>query len=332
MLRSVVGSFVSEGAPVGSATLSAILPMRLSSASVRATLSELADLGLVEQPHTSAGRVPTERGLRVFIDTLLGPGRVPEYDRRTIAHSVDEADGDTVVHVASQLLSDCTRQLGFVVAPRIDRVVLCHVSLARLSSERVVVVLVSQAGAAYRRVLDEAVGLEQPELDRVATLLNERVAGRTLREVRDALGREARELRSRADRMLARALDLGIRALSADTNLEADLVIETRRALLDQPEFRDPERIRELFEAVETKERLLEVLDQMLGGSGVYVALGDEVGDPALRRCALVASHYGDELAPLGVLGVIGPSRMNYAHVIPVVDYLSRVVTEKLSA
>ena len=331
----MVSAYVGEAAPVGSVTLSHLLPTRLCSASIRSTLAELADLGLIDKPHTSAGRVPTEKGLRLFIDQLLAPQDVADYDRRTIDFQVDEADAGAVYHTAAQLLSERTRLLGFVVAPPIAEVVLRHVTLVRLSAERILAVLVADSGATYRRVLDDRSDLEQRELDRIATLLNQRVAGRTLREVRTALESEARCLRRQAGALLAKALELGSRALSADEDGTGagDLVIATRLALLEQPEFRDPQRIRELYEAIEAKERLLDVLHKVLEGSGVCVALGGEVDDPALRRCALVASHYGGGGGrPMGVLGVIGPSRMDYARVISLVDYFSRVVTEKLSA
>jgi heat-inducible transcriptional repressor len=335
VLRAMVSAYVGEAAPIGSATLSHLLPVKLSSASIRNTLAELTQLGLAEQPHPSSGRIPSERGLRLFVDQLLDRDDLGAYERRSIAVSVDEADEDAVMHVTSQLLSECTHQLGFVVTPRIDRIVLQHVSLVRLSSERVLVVLVSQAGATHRRVIEDRDVSEQAELERIATLLNPMVMGRTLPEVRAELAREARNLRRKADRLLARAVDFGTRMLSPEDGA-VDLVIETRVALLEQPEFNDPRRIRDLFSAVETKERLLEVLDQMLGDDGVCVAFGQEVDEPSLHDCALVATRYGagrgGNSAPLGTLGVIGPTRMNYRRVIPLVEYLSQVITEKLQA
>jgi heat-inducible transcriptional repressor len=308
--------------------------MALSSASIRNTLAELAELGLVEKAHHSAGRVPSESGLRRFVNELLAPVDLAASQRRDIAYRVDDAVGDAVVPVASGLLSQHTRQLGFVLAPRLELLVLRHVSLVRLSTEKLLVVLVTDTGAAYRCIIDADPGLAQPELDRIAGLLNERVAGRTLGEVRERLVREARALRRQADRLRLLAIELGIRALGAARGDAADLVIETHLTLLEQPEFSDPRRVRDLFEALETKERLLEVLDRMLARQGVTVAIGEEIEDPALRRCAVVARGYGSGPgdAPLGILGVIGPSRMDFSRVIPLVDYLSEVVTGKLSA
>jgi heat-inducible transcriptional repressor len=335
VLRAIVQAYVGEAAPIGSQTLTHLLPIQISSASVRATLAELAGMGLVEKPHTSSGRVPTERGLRLFVDRLLDPKRLDasnlaSYDVRNISYSFDEAEADSLVKVASRLLSECTRQLGFVVAPRLEHIVLSRISLVRLSSERVLVLLVSKNGGVQRRVIAGDGEWDQRELDRTAALLSERAAGHTLLEVRAALVEEAERLRDRADQLLTRALALGSRALAV--NDDVDLVIGTRLALLDQPEFHDPQRIRDLFAALETKARLLEILDQMLDSSGVCVAFGDEVDEPGLRRCALVASHYGSAEAPLGMLGVIGPVRMDYGRVIPVVDYLSQAITGRLVA
>ena len=332
VLRAVVTSYVGEAAPIGSGTIAQVLPTRVSSATIRATLAELAELGFVSQPHRSAGRVPTQDGLRFFIDELLDPREVADYDRRSIAFRVDGTEVDSLVPVAAELLSESTRQLGFVAVPALDRVVLQHISLVRLSTDRVLAVLVSNTGTTYRRVLRSERDLRQPDLDRMASLLNERVMGQPLGDMRDALVREARALRRKADRLLAHAIALAKQALSVEEEMQADLVIATRLALLDQPEFQDPSRLRELFQAVETKERLLEVLDHVLSEPGVSVVLGGEIEEPSLQRCALVATRYGRPGAASGILGVIGPSRMDYGRVIPLVGYFSDLVTEKLRA
>jgi heat-inducible transcriptional repressor len=331
VLRSVVTSFVGEAAPIGSRTISHLLPVRLSSASIRNVLSELSELGLVEKPHASAGRVPTEKGLRLYVDTLMPTVDLAASERRDIAYSLGDAHADALVHGASQLLSQHSRQLGFVVTPRIDCLVLRHVSLVRLASRRLLVVLVAQNGEAHRRLVELDRDLEQSELDRIAGLLAERVAGHTLPEVRERLSRDASQLRDRADRLLERALAIGRQALAVEGDAAVDVVIETRLALLDQPEFHDPRRVRDLFETLEVKERLLQVLDRMLDEEGVSVAFGDELEEPGLRRCALVATRYGTGETPLGTLGVIGPSRMDFSRVVALVSYLSRVVTERLA-
>jgi heat-inducible transcriptional repressor len=324
-------AYLGEGAPIGSATVSHLLPVHLSSASIRTTMAQLADLGLVEKPHASSGRLPTDLGLRVFVDELLDPEDLGAYEKRAIAWSVDTADVGDLASVASQLLSERTRMLGFAVAPRVDRIPLRHVSLVRLSSQRLLAVLVSQTGVAQRVVVEDEGDLAQAELERMAALLRERVTGRTLREIRALLAREALDLRNEADRLLARAVELGARVLAQPPPDPTDLVIATRLALLDQPEFQDPRRVRDFFEALDDKERLLDLIDRLLAQGGLRVGFGDEVDEPALRRCALVATTYGGS-SPVGALGVIGPSRMDFGRAIAVVGYLSDVVTEKLNA
>ena len=330
VLRAIVMAYVGEAAPIGSRTVSHLLPMNLSPASIRSTLTELAALDLVEKPHASSGRIPTDRGLRLFVDQLLDADRLAAYERRTISYSLDGAEFGSLAEIASQLLSERTRQLGFVVAPRIDRVILRHLSLVRLTTDQVLVVLVSRSGATYRRVIADSSDDVQAQLDRIAVMLNERIVGLTLVEAREGLVREARALRHHADRWLERVLDLGALAVAPDEDGPIDLVLGTRLALLEQPEFHDADRIRDLFAAVETKERLVDILDGMLEDGGTRVAFGDEVDEPGLHRCAVVASSYGAD-APIGVLGVIGPSRMDFGRVIPLVDFLSHAITEKLS-
>jgi heat-inducible transcriptional repressor len=235
------------------------------------------------------------------------------------------------------MLSERTRQLGFVVVPGVEELRLRHLTLVRLSTTRVLAVLVAENGETLRRVVEDEDSGAQPELDRLAAALNERIAGRTLAELRDALSREVAALRSRAEGVVERAVRLAWRALQAEDEARAstqgDFVIATWLALLDQPEFRDATRVKELLAAIETREALLQVVERMLGagGRGVRVALGEELGEPALRHLALVAAPYGAGVAP-GVLGVIGPWRMDYARVMALVGYLSELVTRKLSA
>ena len=331
VLRAAVRAYVGEAVPVGSELISHLLPAKLSPASIRATLAELGELGLLEQPHPSAGRVPSEAGLRYFIDCLLDSSAVAAYDRRSLDFEFDRADGDEVLGVVADQLSASTRLLGFALAPRLERLRLQHLTLVRLASGRVLAVLVSSAGSTHRRLIESPEGLCQRELDRLAALLNAHAAGSTLTQLRDTLRREARALRRQARQQLRLAVELAERALAEPAG-EADLVLATRLALLEQPEYRDPRRIREILETLETKERLAEIVQDMLRESGVRVVLGSEVGDPALSHCAVVATHYGDAARPLGAVGVLGPSRMDYGRVIPLVAYCSRALTEKLQA
>lgn len=327
VLRAVVSCFVADAAPVASETIAALLPVHLSPQSVRNTLAELEDLRLVDKPHRSAGRVPTARGMRAYVDQLLAVRELGRFERRDVDGRLEE--GASLDESASRLLSERTRLLGFVVPPRIEEVVLRHLSFARLSSERVLAVLVSESGRTHRRVIEHGGSGDQAELDRMAAALCERLAGTTLREIRTRLVAEATALRSRADLLLERLVrDLPLAADASDQ----DLVIATRLALLDQPEFQDPVRFRALLRAVEDKQRLLGLLDQVLEARGVGVAFGAELGEQELDGLAFVAARYGRPGADSGTLGVIGPGRMDFARVIPLVRYVSRFLSEQARA
>jgi heat-inducible transcriptional repressor len=337
VLRALVSTYVADAAPVSSGTLSHLLPVALSSASIRATMSELATQGLIEKPHASSGRIPTQAGFRHFLDHLMQVPSVSAYERRGLEEALGGSEGDALIHQISAQLSNRTRQLGFALKPNVERLALAHVSLVRVSSERVMVVLVARSGQVVQRIVDERGQGDQSELERMAHELNERVSGRTLPEVHAALACEIESLRDEADRVVARALSLGLRAVAAGLATPTDLVVATRLAIFNQPEFNDPERIKGILAALETNQRLLEVLEQVLEGEGVSVSLGDELAEPGLRDCALVAVPYGgltgaSESSALGVLGVIGPNRMDYSRIIPLVRYCSQLVTEKLNS
>ncbi len=332
VLRSVVAAYVAEAQPVASALLARLIPVSLSAASIRNTLAELQEMGLVDKPHHSAGRIPTERGLRVFVDHLMQRHRLGRYERAGIADRLEDARAG-LVDLASRVLSDETRQAGFVARTGVERMTLRHLSLVRVSRERVLALLVSGLGETHRCVIEEPGSDDQAELDRLAALLNERVAGRSLGEIRALLAAEAGSLRSAASRLLGRALLLGAAAVEEVVGQRSEVVVATGRELFDQPEFRDPERVRQLLDAIETKERLLAVVDRVLeNGSGVRVVFGEELGDPALRQLAFVAAPFGSGTPPLGLVGVLGPQRMDYPRVVPLVEYLSRVVTERVDA
>ncbi len=353
VLRAVVAAYVGDAAPVGSRTVSHLLPVSLSAASVRNTMAELAELGMIEKPHRSAGRVPTRRGLHAFLERA--PARaLGNFERRALANSVEGRAAEGVIESVSRSLSEYTRQLGFAMGPRLDTLQLRHVSLVRMSTQAILVVLVSDSGVTMRPVVEDDGPEDQAELDRVASVLNERIPGRTLAELREDLAREAASLRAGAPSRRRRAAALGSLAL-VQLDGTAGLVCPLQPVLLEQPEFRDPQRVRELFAAIEDREALVRILDQVIEEGSVRVELGEE---PGWRDLALVAAPYRigrPEEAPgaaregadaragaavatvgaagaVGAIGVIGPRRMDYPKVMAVVDYLSDVVTEKLSA
>ncbi|MEE3325971.1 MAG: heat-inducible transcriptional repressor HrcA [Myxococcota bacterium] len=349
VLRAVVSAYVADAQPASSGTVSHLLPVPLSSASIRNTMSDLERLGMIEKPHASAGRVPTEIGLRFFVDQLMDSTDLTHYERLTLSNECDSVGAESVVSWVSALLSSRTHQLGFVMSPRVDRMRMRHVSLVRVATDRLLIVLVPEVGPVQQHVMHERGQSDQADLDAMAARLTERLLGRTLLELRNLLETELSRLRDEAQGLLARALSLGLRVLDQPSVRELELVVTNHTALLTQPEFHDPDRLRGILRAVEDNERLLEVVGKILesSGSAVSVSLGDDLEGANLRECALVAVPYGragqaaggDDKSPdaqgesaLGALGVIGPNRMDYARVISLVGFCSELVTAKLDS
>jgi heat-inducible transcriptional repressor len=338
VLRALVAAYVGQAGPVASHTLSLLMPTPLSSASIRNTLAELHEAGLIDKAHASAGRVPTELGLRVFIDDLLELADLGPHHQRLLDRALEGVDAAETPRHASHLLSEYTRQLGFVVVPRVEHQRLRTLHLVPVSTERVLVVLITENGGVIERIIEEVEPTPRRDLERIGRLLSERVCGRTLVGLRELLESERQGLRGEADDLMRRVWALGLSA--CQTQNDEDLVIATRLALLDQPEFSDPGRIRGLFAALETNQRLLDLLRQIAQADrgetrvGLSMSLGTELGEPSLRDCVLMAVPYGmpAENGALGMLGVIGPQRMDYGRVIPLVRYCSELVTRKLLA
>jgi len=363
VLRALVAAYVGQAGPVSSGTVAMLMTKKLSSASIRNTLAELHAAGLIDKAHASAGRVPTERGLSIFIDHLLELDDLGPHRERLLDRALEGVDAAETPRQASHLLSEYTRQLGFVVAPRFEHQRLRTLHLVPVSSERILVILVTENGGVIERIIDAPTPVPRRDLERVGMLLAERVAGRTLAGLRELLESERERLQGAADDLMSQVWSLGLRACT--TQSDEDLVIATRLALLDQPEFSDPGRIRGLFAALETNQRLLDLLRQIAYADngetrvGLSMSLGKELGEPALRDCVLMAVPYGGtsegrtsggrrlpngseigrsgegkptESHSLGVLGVIGPQRMDYGRVIPLVSYCSEILTRKLLA
>jgi heat-inducible transcriptional repressor len=334
VLEAVATGYLFDGSSSASSNVARLVPGKISPASVRTTMAELTEMGLLEKRHASAGRIPSERGLRYFVEALMQPCELGAWDRRSLTDDLETLPAvatDTALRQATDVLSCHTGQLGFVLAPGIGAVPVRHVSLVRVSHERLLAVVVSRSGQAHQCVIEDPGTGDQAELDRIASLLNERVADHTLAEVRRRLSHDLDLMRGEADRLVARALRLGLRI--CDSSDEAfDLVLATGLALLDKPEFQDPAHLRELLQALETKEQLAEVLDRILGSGEVTVTFGADLASTGLHRCALIAAPYRDGATGSmeGAVGVIGPSRMDYGRIIPLVGYCSQLLTEKL--
>ena len=335
IFRQVVESYLATGEPVGSRNLSRIIPMTLSPASVRNVMSDLEQLGLVYAPHTSAGRLPTEIGLRFFVDALMQIGDLTENDRNAIEAQVAGAGQskplEAVLTEASGLLSGLSRAAGVVLTAKSNQR-LKHVEFVRLEPEQALVVLVAEDGQIENRVLDIPVGLPASALTEAANFLNSRIRGRTLAEVRAEIAQRVSEGQAELDELTTKIVAAGLASWSGGERDERKLIVRGQAHLLeDLKVLADLERVRLLFDDLETRREVVDLLGRAEQAEGVRIFIGSENKLFSLSGSSTIVAPYHDASGEIvGVLGVIGPTRLNYARIIPMVDYTAKVVSKLL--
>ena len=329
IFREIVQSYLDNGEPVGSRTISR-RGVALSPASIRNVMSDLTEMGLIDSPHTSAGRIPTHAGLRVFVDSLLQLGEPGEDDKREIerrlAGSGRRMDG--VLAEASELLSGLVGGAGLVSTPTADAPIR-HVEFVRISNEQALAVIVAESGEVENRVLALPPGLPASALVEAGNYLNARTKGKSLADARETVLSEVRSRRALLDQAAARLIEDGLAQWSGeDPQRGRSLIVRGRANLLDDPRAaEDLDRVRDLFAELERSENLLNVLDTAREAAGVRLFIGSENPLFSLSGSAMIVAPYMDSNRKIvGALGVIGPTRLNYARVIPMVDYTAQVV------
>jgi heat-inducible transcriptional repressor len=335
IFRRIVESYLATGEPVGSRNLSRILPMTLSPASVRNVMSDLEQLGLVYAPHTSAGRLPTEIGLRFFVDALMQIGDLSERDRQAIEAQV-AASGqgksvEAVLTEASGLLSGLSRAAGVVLTAKANPR-LKHIEFVRLEPERALVILVGEDGQVENRVLNVPIGLPTSVLTEAGNFLNSRVRGHTLDEVKAEIARSLKESEAQLDQLTKQIVADGLASWSGGETDERKLIVRGQAHLLDDLKaVTDLERLRLLFDDLETRREVIDLLGRAEQAEGVRVFIGSENKLFSLSGSSTIVAPYHDASGQIvGVLGVIGPTRLNYARIVPMVDYTAKVVSKLL--
>jgi heat-inducible transcriptional repressor len=333
LLKVLTERYIREGQPVGSRTLARDAGLRLSPATIRNVIADLEELGLVSSPHTSSGRVPTVQGYRLFVDTLLSVKPLEHSLVDTLKHNLDAGTGtDTqgLVKTASTLLSDVTRLAGIVTLPKRRHVSLQRVEFLPLSEKKVLAVLVISDKEVRNSILHTERNYSAGELQQFSNFLNRQFAGKELRAVRDKLVAELRETRESLDRMMATALDMADQVLGT-AEQGSDYVLAGQTNLMDFTELCNVNTLRHLFEAFNEKRQILGLLDQCVENEGVQIFIGEESGYQMLDECSLVTAPYSVEGQVVGVLGVIGPTRMAYERIIPIVDATARILSAALN-
>jgi heat-inducible transcriptional repressor len=335
IFRQIVESYLATGEPVGSRNLSRILPMTLSPASVRNVMSDLEQLGLVYAPHTSAGRLPTEIGLRFFVDALMQIGDLTEQDRKAIEAQV-AASGhaksvEGVLTEASGLLSGLSRAAGVVLTAK-SNPRLKHVEFVQLEPERALVILVAEDGQVENRVLTIPIGMPLSALTEAGNFVNARIRGRTLDEARAEIATTLKQGEAELDQLTQKIVAAGLASWSGGESDERKLIVRGQAHLLeDLRALDDLERVRLLFDDLETRREVIDLLGRAEQAEGVRVFIGSENKLFSLSGSSTIVAPYHDASGHIvGVLGVIGPTRLNYARIVPMVDYTAKVVSKLL--
>jgi len=327
ILRMVVDSYVETGEPVGSRTLSRRGSLELSPATIRNVLADLEEAGLLFAPHTSAGRLPTEAGLRLFVSGLLEVGGLSEDERQSIDGRLATAGKSLAqaLEEATTTLSGLSRCAGMVLAPKIERP-LKHIEFVPLSATRALVVMVTEDGLVENRIIDVPLGTPPSTLVTASNYLNARLVGRTVDEARAAILAEIESRRVQLDELTTRLVEAGL-ASWAGGDANALIVKGQARLLNDVTALADLERLRSLFDMLETREAMVRLLDATREGEGVQIYIGADNPLFGVAGCSMIVAPYSNSREQMvGAIGVIGPTRLNYARIIPLVDYTAKVI------
>lgn len=331
LLKNLVISYINDGQPVGSRQLASNSGLNISPATIRNVMAALEKQGLVKAPHTSAGRIPTEQGIRFFVDSLL---EVQPLDKTVVEQLSAELNPDqnteSLINQASQMVSELTRMAGVITVPKPSQSVLRHIEFLSLPDRRVLAILVINEKEVQNRVLHLDKDIDQSELVQAANYLNEQFAGRDIFEVRQQLLKDMNTTRADMDRMMQSAIDIAGRALDEQPGEDKPYLLQGATNLVRYAGEHDTSQLQQLLELFDQKRDMLNLLDRCIQAEGVKIFIGNEMGIEGLGDFSVIASPYAVDGETLGVLGVIGPTRINYDKVIPVVDITARLLSDAL--
>lgn len=332
LLKTLIEQYIEDGHPVGSKSLVNAAKVDVSSATIRNVMSSLEDMGFVESPHTSAGRIPTVQGYRFFVDSLisaqkLDPARIQNFD----IHLDEQQDTQSLITGISEYLSGITSLAGIVTLPRLQRMEFRQVEFLPLEDNRVLTILVTNQQEVQNRVLQLHRSYSKSELDQIAAFLNGQFAGKGLQQIRKDLLQELKAEQKNMDQMMRAAVNMA-EELFEDEGESEDYVMAGELKLMEFEELSNINKLRDIFEAFNKKREIIHLLDQCMHADGVQIFIGEESGYKVLGECSVVTSSYSVEGHPIGVLGVIGPTRIPYKKVIPIVDVTAKLLSVVLNS
>jgi heat-inducible transcriptional repressor len=330
ILEAIIEEYIATAQPVGSKALTQNQGIKLSPASVRNVMAELEELGYLVSPHTSAGRIPTEKGYRFYVDTIL---RVSEMDRSQkdqieLHYRQQGLQMTDMLREASRTLSSISHYTGLVMIPRLKATIFRHIEFVKLSPRLILAVFVTQSGLVQNKLVEVDEDLSPRELEKITNYLNQTMTGLSIQDVRTRIITEMAQEKALYDQLMRRAFTLSSAALVDESN--GDVIIEGASRFLEQPEFSDLDCMKRIVQTFEQKSALVELLDRGLETKGVQVIIGSETEHTELSDCSLITAAYSGKRGTLGTLGVIGPNRMPYATIIPIVDYTASLISRLL--
>jgi len=331
LFKVLVEHYINDGQPVASKTLSNDEKINLSPATVRNVMADLEDLGLIISPHTSAGRVPTAQGYRLFVDNLVTvkPLRGQAVEKLRLEMGIDDSKG-ALISKASSMLSGMTKMAGVVTLPRHDAVILRHIEFLPLTSKRILVILVVNEEEVQNRVIHTERAFTESELIQTANFLNQEFIGKDLSTIRESVLQSMKQERDDMQHIMNMAIQMTDSVV--DEKSDDDFIMAGQTNLMDYAEMANMEKLRQLFDAFNAKRDVLHVLDQSIRAEGMQVFIGEESGYSAFESCSVITAPYKVSEQVVGVLGVIGPTRMAYDKVIPVVDVTAKLLGSLLSS
>ncbi len=334
LLKVLVEHHIRDGRPVGSTTLSRDSGLKVSAATIRNTMSDLESMGLIQSPHTSAGRIPTQRGYRLFVDSMVKIQPLERVQLNQLESEISdrEKSAGEVLSTASSLLSQLTQMASVVMVPKRGQMVLRQLEFLSLSEGRVLAILVTNGNEVQNRILQTDRTLSESELRQAANWFNRTFVGEELSVVRARLVEELERARGEMDGAMQGIVRMAQQVVTSGKVGEDDVVVSGRSRLMEYGELCEMDRLRQLFDAFGEKRDMIHLLDQCMEADGVQVFIGEESGYSSFDDCSVVTAPYRHEDGVVGVLGVVGPTRMAYDKVIPVVDMTAKILGSALNS
>jgi len=331
ILFAVINDYITTAIPVASKTISRKYRIELSSATIRSVMADLEEMGFLYHPHTSAGRIPTKSGFKFFVESLIQVKNLSDKDKNMIErrYAQDAINLSEIMKDTSKILSSISNYAGIVLTPSKTRTILKKISFIKLRGNRLLAVLVSKRGIVQNKIVEIDEVVEEHELEQIHNYLNSILSNLSIEELKEKILKEMQKEKNKCDKLLSKAIKLGYKTLSL-TSGSSELYIEGESNLVDQPEFSDSQKIKAILKTLERKTLLVEILEKTLSAEGIQIFIGAEVTHPELNDLSLITSRYVGEDGVIGTLGVIGPTRMDYQKIIPLVDYTAKFLTKLL--